>query len=158
MICPWAGAKTLIFTNFLHTGPLWNSVGWWGLIRSIEAKKIYPKKEKILRPGLKKKSQTALTTLVSTGTGRDEKGAPTPAPLVPSGPVKPMACSRRLKNICHVILDLKWLKYEFQNVLDQAVCSAQSELFFRLLLKNTVHRVQIAAYPKMCWKGFLGFL
>ncbi len=26
--------------------------------------------------------------------------------------------------------------------------SVQSELFFRLLLKNTVRRVQIAAYPK----------
>ncbi len=31
--------------------------------------------------------------------------------------------------------------------IHQAVCSAQSELFFRLLLKNTVRRVQIAAYP-----------
>ncbi len=29
----------------------------------------------------------------------------------------------------------------------QAVYPAQSELFFRLLLKNTVRRVQIAAYP-----------
>jgi hypothetical protein len=60
MICPWAGAKTLIFTNFVHTGPLWKSVGWWGLIRSIEAKNMYTKKEKILRPGLKKEKKVKL--------------------------------------------------------------------------------------------------
>jgi hypothetical protein len=41
-------------------------------------KNIYPKKKK-LRPRLKKekKNQTTLTTLINTGTGRDEKGAPT---------------------------------------------------------------------------------
>jgi hypothetical protein len=72
MICPWAGAKTLIFTNFLHTGPLWNSVSWRGLIRSIEAKIYIPKKRKKpeARAEERKKSQTAVITLVSTGTGR----------------------------------------------------------------------------------------
>jgi hypothetical protein len=87
-----------------------------GLIRSIEAKKNIPKKRKKpdARAEERKKCQTALTTLVSTGTGRDEKGAPIQASLVHWGPVKPMAFSRRLKSICHVILNLKGLKYEIQ--------------------------------------------
>jgi len=35
------------------------------------------------------------------------------------------------------------------STLKEAACSAQSELFFRILLKNTVRRTHRAAYPKI---------
>jgi len=51
--------------------------------------------------------------------------------------------SRRVGSICRL------LTLVFQVETNEAVCSPQSELFFRVLLKNTVRGVQIAAYPKL---------
>lgn len=118
---PLGWSQNSHFYNLLtHRASLefWRLVGGWS--GQLRQKKYTQKKKKPeARAEERKKSQTALTILLSTGTGRDEKGAPNQAPLVHSGPVKPMACSRRLKNICHVILNLKGLQYEFQNVLER---------------------------------------
>jgi len=58
------------------------------------------------------------------------------------------SCSEVLSHsLCHRSLHLMLFSLLLLLGLHQAVCSTQSELFFRLLLKNTVRGVQIAAYP-----------
>ncbi len=45
---------------------------------------------------------------------------------------------------------MQWVNIQwFSPTSMKAVCSAQSELFFRLLLKNTVSRAHRAAYPNI---------